>query len=71
MDLKAQNDAELISSQLAHQSLSDRLIAMKEAELISLRDSLNDGALNSRNQSVGIGSGYWLLFWVFLPLFKG
>lgn len=59
MDLKAQNDAELISSQLAHQSLSDRLIAMKEAELISLRDSLNEWCL--KHQELKWGHRLWVL----------
>jgi Flp pilus assembly protein TadB len=60
MDLKAQKDAELISSQLANQSLSDRLTAMKEAELISLRDSLNEWFL--KHQESKWGRRLWVLF---------
>ena len=60
MDLKAQKDAELISSQLANQSLSDRLIAMKEAELISLRDSIDEWFL--KHQESKWGHRLWVLF---------
>ena len=60
MDLKAQKDAELISSQLANQSLSDRLISMKEVELISLRDSLDEWFL--KHQESKWGQRLWVLF---------
>ena len=59
MDLKAQKDADLISAQLANQSLSDRLTAMKEAELISLRDSLDEWCL--KQQESKWGQRLWVL----------
>jgi Flp pilus assembly protein TadB len=59
MDLKAQKDADLISAQLANQSLSDRLTAMKEAELISLRDSLDEWCL--KQQESKWGHRLWVL----------
>jgi Flp pilus assembly protein TadB len=59
MDLKAQKDADLISAQLANQSLSDRLTAMKEAELISLRDSLEEWCL--KQQESKWGQRLWVL----------
>jgi len=59
MDLKAQKDAELISSQLANQSLSDRLTAMKEVELISLRDSLDEWF--PKHQESKWGHRLWVL----------
>ena len=59
MDLKAQKDADLISAQLANQSLSDRLTAMKAAELISLRDSLDEWFL--KQQESKWGQRFWVL----------
>ena len=59
MDLKAQKDADLISSQLANQSLSDRLTAMKAAELISLRDSLDEWFLTQQESKWG--HRFWVL----------
>ena len=59
MDLKAQKDADLISAQLANQSLSDRLTAMKDADLISLRDSLDEWCL--KQQESKWGHRLWVL----------
>jgi Flp pilus assembly protein TadB len=59
MDLKAQKDADLISAQLANQSLSDRLTAMKDADLISLRDSLDEWCL--KQQESKWGQRLWVL----------
>ena len=59
MDLKAQKDADLISSQLANQSLSDRLTAMKATELISLRDSLDEWVLTQQESKWG--HRFWVL----------
>ena len=59
MDLKAQKDADLISAQLANQSLSDRLTAMKATELISLRDSLDEWVLTQQESKWG--HRFWVL----------
>ena len=59
MDLKAQKDADLISAQLANQSLSDRLTAMKEADLISLRDSIDEWCVE--HQESKWGHRFWII----------
>tara|TARA_B100000686_G_scaffold352622_1_gene455279 strand:- start:3680 stop:4087 length:408 start_codon:yes stop_codon:yes gene_type:complete len=59
MDLKAQKDADLISAQLANQSLSDRLTGMKYAELISLRDSLDKWCVE--HQGSKWGNRVWII----------
>ncbi|MBL78903.1 MAG: hypothetical protein CMH70_02515 [Nitrosomonadaceae bacterium] len=59
MDLKAQKDADLISAQLANQSLSDRLIEMKDVELISLRDSLDKWCVE--HQGSKWGNRLWII----------